>query len=191
MELNRNRSGLVTWQTVIAYWLIPSEPAHSCFQQTINDLARRYDAPVFEPHVTVHVGADHADRVNEAIADAARECTPIRLTPAGINESEEFIKTLFVEFELAAELQRINEVIRNAAHDSSQYQLKPHLSLLYKTMEAATRQDLVASVRVPLSEITFGAIKAVRCSSPAKSRADVEAWRVFAAALLFQRKSDL
>ena len=53
MELNRTLSGLVTRQTVIAYWLIPSEPAHSFFQRIINDLARRYDAPVFEPHVTI------------------------------------------------------------------------------------------------------------------------------------------
>src|SRR5215475_1588230 len=100
---------------------MPSEPAHSCFQQIVNDLARRYDAPVFEPHVTVHVGADNADAAKQAIADAARECIPIRLTPIGIHESQEFVKTLFVQFAVSAELRRINEIIRNAAYDSSQY----------------------------------------------------------------------
>jgi hypothetical protein len=39
-------------------------------------------------------------------------------------------------------------------------------------------------MKVPLAEVTFDAIKAVRCVSPAKSRADVEAWRVVAAASL-------
>jgi 2'-5' RNA ligase len=159
---------------------MPSEPAHSYFQQIINDLARRYDAPVFEPHVTVHVGADQADAAKEAIADSARECIPIRLTPIGIHESEEFVKTLFVQFAESADLRRINEIISNAAHDSSQYKLEPHLSLLYKKMEAATRRELAASMKVALSEITFGAIKAVRCVSPTESRADVEAWHVVA-----------
>jgi len=159
---------------------MPSEPAHSCFQQIVNYLARRYDAPVFEPHVTIHVGADHAGAAKQAIADATRECTPIRLTPIGIHESEVFVKTLFVKFAVSVELRRINEVIRKAAHDSSQYQLEPHLSLLYKKMEAATRRELAASMKVSLSEVTFGAIKAVRCVSPTKSRADVEAWRVVA-----------
>ena len=165
----------MTRQTVIAYWLIPSEPAHSFFQRIINDLARRCDAPVFEPHVTIHVGADRADAAKNALGDAARECKLIGLTPLGIDQSDEFIKTLFVQFAMTAELRKINGIIREAANDSSQYELNPHLSLLYKNLAAATRCELAASINVPFSEVTFDAIKAVRCVSPAESGADVEA----------------
>ena len=174
----------MTRQTVIAYWLIPSEPALSFFQRTINDLADRYDAPVFEPHVTIHVGAYRADAANNALGDAARECKLIGLTPLGIDQSDEFIKTLFVQFAMSAELRKINDMIREAANGSSQYELKPHLSLLYKNLAAPTRRELAASINVPLSEVTFDAIKAVRCVSPAESGADVEAWHVVAAASL-------
>jgi 2'-5' RNA ligase len=174
----------VTRQIVIAYWLIPSEPAHSFFQRIINDLAHRYDAPVFEPHVTIHVGADRADAAKNALGDAARECKLIGLTSLGIDQSDEFIKTLFVQFATSAELQKINEIIRQASDDSSHYQLKPHLSLLYKNLAAATRRELAASINVPLFEVTFNAIKAVRCVSPAESGADIEAWHVVAAASL-------
>ena len=171
-------------QTVIAYWLIPSEPAHSFFQRIITDLARRYDAPVFEAHVTIHVGADCADAVENALGDAARKSKVIALTPRGLNESDEFIKTLFVQFPMSAELREINHIIREAANDSSQYGLKPHLSLLYKSLATATRRELAASIEVSLSEVTFDGIKAVRCVSPTKSGADVEAWHVVAAASL-------
>jgi len=174
----------VTRQTVIAYWLIPSEPAHSFFQRIINDLACRYDAPVFEPHMTIHVAADRADAAKNVLGDAARECKLIGLTPLGIDQSDEFTKTLFVDFPVRAELRKINGIIRQAANDSSHYQLKPHLSLLYKNLAAATRRELAASINVPLSEVTFDAIKAVRCVSPMKSDADVEAWHVVAAASL-------
>jgi 2'-5' RNA ligase len=185
VEWNRGtRSELVTRQTVIAYWLIPSEPAHRFFQRIINDLARRYDAPVFEPHVTIHVGADHADAAENALGAGARECRLIGLTPFGIDQSDEFIKTLFVQFATSAELRKINKIIRKAANDSSQYELKPHLSLLYKDLATATRRELAASIKVPLSEMTFDAMKAVRCISPTQSRTDVEAWRVVAAASL-------
>jgi 2'-5' RNA ligase len=165
-------------RTVIAYWLMPTEPAHSCFQQIINHLARRFDAPVFEPHVTIHVGEDHAHAAAQALTDAARKCTSIRLTPLGIDQSDEFIKTLFVQFALSADLRRLNEIIGNAAHDSSSYQLKPHLSLLYKKLAAATRRELAASINVPLSQVTFDAIKAVRCVSPTRTRGDIDAWQV-------------
>jgi 2'-5' RNA ligase len=168
---------------------MPIEPAHSCFQEIINDLARRYDAPVFEPHVTIHVGEDNAHAPPQALTDAARKWTSIRLTPIGIDQSDEFIKTLFVQFALSAELQRLNEIIRNAAHDSLQYELKPHLSLLYKNLAAATRRELAASIKVPSPEVTFDVIKAVRCVSPTQSRADVERWRVVAAASLFGRST--
>ena len=171
-------------QTVIAYWLIPSEPALSFFQRTINDLAHRYDAPVFEPHVTIHAGAHRADAAKNALGDAARECKLIGLTSLGIDQSDEFIKTLFVQFAVTAELRKTNDIIRQAANDSSQYELKPHLSLLYKNLAAPARRELAASINVPLFEVTFDAIKAVRCISPAESGADVGAWHVVAAASL-------
>ena len=174
----------MTRQTVIAYWLIPSEPAHSFFQLMINDLARRCDAPVFEPHVTIYVGADRADAAKNALGAAAPECKLIGLTPLEIDQSDEFIKTLFVQFAMSAELSKINGIIRKAANDWSQYELKPHLSLLYKNLAVATRYELAASINVPLSEVTFDVIKAVRCVSPTESCADVEAWRVVAAASL-------
>jgi hypothetical protein len=184
VELNGTLSGLVTRQIVIAYWLIPSEPAYSFFQRTINDLAHRFDAPVFEPHVTIHVGADRADAAKNALGDAARECNLTGLTPLGIDQSDEFIKTLFVQFAMSAQLRKTNGIIRQAANDSSQCELNPHLSLLYKNLAAPTRRELAASINVPLFEVTFDAIKAVRCVSPAESGADVEAWHVVAAASL-------
>jgi hypothetical protein len=174
----------VTRQTVIAYWLIPSEPAHSFFQRIINDLARRCDAPVFVPHVTIHVGADRDHVAKNALRDTARECKLIGLTPLGIDHSEEFIKTLFVQFAMSAELRKTNDIIRQAANDSSRYELNPHLSLLYKNLAAPTRRELTASINVPLFEVTFDAIKAVRCVSPTESGADIETWHVVATASL-------
>jgi len=174
----------VTRQAVIAYWLIPAEPAHRFFHRFIDDLARRYEAAAFEPHVTLHVGADRADSAQQALAESARECTPIKLKPLGIQQSDEFVKTLFVQFALSAELRHLKGIIRDAAQDSSQYDLQPHLSLLYNKMEAATRRELAASIVVPFSQITFDRIKAVRCVSPTQSRADVEAWRIVAATVL-------
>jgi 2'-5' RNA ligase len=180
----RPHNCLVTRQTLIAYWLIPSEPAHSFFQRIIKDLARRYDAPVFEPHVTVHVGADQTEAATKALEKAASKCKLVRQAPLRIDQSDEFIKTLFVQFAMTAELGKINGVIRHAANDSSQYELKPHLSLLYKNLPAATRSELAASIRLPSSEITFDSLQAIRCVSPTQTGADVEAWELIASRML-------
>lgn len=171
----------MTRQTVIAYWLIPTEPAYTYFQAIINDLARRYDAPVFEPHLTIHVGPNRADVARRTLSDAAPRLKPIPLDSLRIDHSEKFIKTLFVEFAITTQLRQISRMIRQDAHNSSPYELHPHLSLLYKKMAAASRRELAASIALQFCEVMFGGIKAVRCVSPLRSRADVEAWRVAAA----------
>jgi len=173
-------SAFVSRRIVIAYWLIPAEPARRFFQSLIEDLARRYDAPPFEPHVTIHVGADHADAAEKVLSKAALECQPIDLKPLGIDHSYEFIKTLFVQFTPNAKLQQLNAIIRDAAEDPSHYELNPHLSLLYKNIATEIRSELADSIKVPFSEVMFDVLNAVGCVSPTQDRADVEAWHVLA-----------
>ena len=165
---------------VIAYWLIPAEPGRTFFRFLINDLARRYDAPLFEPHVTVHVGANRADAAEKAISEIARECRPLKLKVLEIDHSDLFVKTLFVQFAPNRKLQRLNAIIRSAAQDSADYRLNPHLSLLYKKIPPVVRSELADSINVPFSEVTFDALQAVRCVSPTRTCAAVEAWRVVA-----------
>ena len=167
-------------KTAMAYWLIPAEPARCFFQRMIIDLARRYNAPVFEPHLTIYVGLDGVE-VEEVIAKAVSGCRLVHTKILKVCQSGEFIKTLFVQFAPDRKLQQLNETIRDAAQDSSDYHLNPHLSLLYKKMSILARRQLAHSIKVPFSEVTFESIKAVRCVSPTRSRADVEAWRVVAA----------
>jgi hypothetical protein len=166
--------------SVIAYWLIPAAPAHRFFQRLIEDLARRYDAPLFEPHVTIHVGANYPDAAEKALSRTAREWQPIHLKAVRIGHSDEFIKTLFVQFAPNRKLRQLNAIIRNAAQDSSHYELKPHLGLIYKYMPATARSELADSIKLPFSDVIFDSLKAIRCISPTRSRADVDAWRLVA-----------
>jgi hypothetical protein len=78
------------------------------------------------------------------------------------------------------QLQQLNQSIRTAARDFSDYQLNPHLSLLYQRMSIQERRVLARSIEIPFSELTFDSLKAVRCISPTRNRADVEAWRIVA-----------
>jgi 2'-5' RNA ligase len=177
----RDFSCLVSRRIVIAYWLIPTEPLRSYFQSVINDLAERYNAPVFEPHVTVHVGVECTNTVDEVLSKAGQGCERIVLQSLEVSGSSEFTKTLFVQFAVTTQLQRLNQSIRIATQNSSDYQLNPHLSLLYKTISTQDRQLLTHSIDVPFPEVAFDSLKAVRCVSPTESRADVEAWHVVAA----------
>jgi len=167
-------------QIVIAYWLIPSEPARSYFQSLISDFAQRYDAPEFEPHATVHVGANCTDAVEGVLSKVVRSCERIVLHTLKVGGSSEFTKTLFVPFAVTTQLRQLHQNIRTAAQDSSDYRLNPHLSLLYNRMSIQDRRLLTNSIEVPFPEVMFDSLRVVRCISPTQSRADVEAWHVVA-----------
>ena len=163
--------------TAIAYWLTPAEPAHTFFENMICDLARQYDAPVFESHVTIHVASNHAEAAEKATSQAAFVCEPVELKLLDVRHSGEFTKTLFVQLALNKELRRLNKIIRSDVQNSFNYPLEPHLSLLYKKMPILERRRLTLSIQLPFSEVIFDSIKAVRCALPTRNRADVEAWR--------------
>ena len=97
-----------------------------------------------------------------------------------MHHSRQFTKTLFVQLALNAKLQGLSYLIRGASKTPSDYQLEPHVSLLYGSMSLPARRELARSIRLPFSTVVFNSIKAVRCVLPTRNRVEVEAWRVIA-----------
>jgi len=166
---------------ILAYWLIPAEPALSYFRSTINALAARFDASVFEPHVTLYVTNAAKENPAEVLTHAVANSKTYRLSIAGIDSSDEFTKTLFVQFQPDVALARLNESLRSVSVSQREYRLNPHLSLIYKKMLPETKAQIANSLSLPFGEVEFDAVKAVISPAKIESRADVEAWRVLAA----------
>ena len=165
---------------ILTYWLCPAEPARSHFRCLIRDLAQRFDAPVFEPHVTLYVTESGNENPAAVLKETFHNIKPPCLSITAINYSDEFTKTLFVEFRPDELLARLNGKLRAASASQREYQLNPHLSLIYKTMSPETKVQLANSIRLPFEEVHFDSAKAVISPAKIESRADVEAWRVVA-----------
>jgi 2'-5' RNA ligase len=165
---------------ILTYWLIPAEPARSHFRSLIQNLARRFDAPVFEPHVTLCVTEPGNEDPAEVLRETFRNINPPSLFITTINYSDEFTKTLFVEFRPDESLVSLNEKLRACSASQPEYQLNPHLSLIYKTMSRETKMELANSLRLPFDEVRFDSAKALISPARIEARADVEAWRVVA-----------
>src|SRR5439155_26475494 len=56
----------------------------------------------------------------------------------------------------------------------------PHMSLIYKKLAHRAQSELASAIKFPFPGVVFDCIKAIRCSAPARTRADVEAWKVIA-----------
>ena len=165
---------------IITYWICPAEPVRSQCVALIDDLAARFDAPVFEPHVTICVinaASENPDAILEQLLEGR---APYRLLVRGLGYRDEFTKTLFVQFAPEAELARLSEDLRRVSASRSDYKLNPHLSLLYKDLDTETKRQLAASISLPFDEVVFDRVKAVISPAEIRSRTEVEAWRVVA-----------
>jgi 2'-5' RNA ligase len=171
---------------ILTYWLIPAEPGRKYFRSLIRDLAERFDAPIFEPHVTIYVTRSNDEDPNGILARVLNDRGTYRLSAFGLDYSDQFTRTLFVQFKPDAELALLSSDFRRASAAQGEYQLNPHLSLIYKKMSPETKVQIANSLSLPFEEIRFDSVKAVLSPAKIKSRADVEAWRVVAEQKLFE-----
>lgn len=146
------------------YWLIPAPPYRELFRELGRILARQFDAPRFEPHLTL------CRRQHRQLP----KFRPIRLRVREIAYSSKYTKTLFVRFEP-------NESLRKLVVDlNGKPPRDPHLSLIYQRLPASTKRELARTIRLPFRSVSFDAVKIAQCVWPTEMRRDVESWRIVA-----------
>jgi cyclic phosphodiesterase-like protein len=165
---------------IVSYWLCPAEPAREKLSAIIRELATRFDAPIFEPHVTLYVTDPDRGNPNTVLTNVMSRRLKYRLSIRGLDYSDEFTKTLFIQFSPDPDLARLREDLQRASASPTDYELNPHLSLLYKDIDTETKRGLAVSIALPFPEVIFDSAKAVICPATINSRKDVEAWRVVA-----------
>ncbi len=165
-------------ETAVVYWLIPAEPEGQLFRALIRILAKQYDAAHFKPHLTIC--AIPAGRPSAAKILRRIKARPIRLAVHGVSYSAEFTKTLYVRFRPNKNFAKLVGDLGRAAGLRVKAPADPHLSLLYKKIPGAATKQLALTLQLPVREVVFDKIRAVRSTFPVKTRGDVKAWRVLA-----------
>ncbi len=168
---------------MIAYWLLPELRALRTLSELIGEFAAKFDAPIFDPHVTIYVGGEEGNATGVVKAVCANE-GPIMLMVAAVEHSEDFTKTLFVQFAPNARVQRLNRALREQSGAAEKYEVNPHLSLVYAHLSATVRAAQARRIDLPFAEIEFDRVRAVLCPTPIQTRADVENWQTITEARL-------
>ncbi len=179
MTGNLARGQMTEKAHAIAYWLLPEAAAREVFLREIRRFARQFGAPLFEPHVTIFIAPENS----RAPLEVLRELGPVDIELAihSIRFSEQFTKTLFVQFErnsAAATVGRRD--LESEAVRGSRYLIDPHLSLLYAKLPSKTKQRLADNIRLPFREVSFTSICAMRCARPTTRAIEVEQWKLLA-----------
>ena len=169
---------------LLAYWLLPADLERAALERMIEALAKQYNAPLFPPHLTIHAeileAEPHPRSIQELIHAAARGVRLIVADATGIAESEKFTKTLFIEFATTPELLALAARIRELSADRADYELRPHVSLLYQHLPDAERHNLVRTLQLPVIRVVFDRLVAITGAAGADSPEDVRTWQTVA-----------
>jgi hypothetical protein len=131
------------------------------------------------PHVTVYAGNSPVEEDPLAIiTQATLGVQEVCLQVAGIQYTDVFTKTLFVQFHPSALLSRMAETMRRLSAQPSAYRLDPHLSLMYKHMGDPEKQHLAVTIQLPMSEVSFDAVWANTSAGSTRTAEDVKRWEV-------------
>lgn len=159
-------------------WLELKEPIRSHIHSIVKSLSEIYDAPPFEPHVTVYIGPADKDKLMRAVAKISRDYQDIELRFQRLETTAVFTKMLFIEFLHSEVVQKLSHAIRTTMDRPSEYLLSPHLSLLYKTMREQDRIELVKRIRVPGDIYVFDTLSIIASEpQPIESAGPIRRWR--------------
>ena len=143
-------------------WLEPIPQDAKYLRKIIGHLAKKYGAPTFTPHVTLYSGIGKYLQAEEAV----KKCTgfpKLRLQTKNIAFSNYLWKTLFVNIKQDDNMRLVNKCLRNSLEHSTRYEFKPHISLIYKKMDAKTKYHLSKTIKIKQS-FTFDKITIISSS---------------------------
>jgi hypothetical protein len=152
--------------TQYTLWLLPAEPLANDLRGVIHDLAWEFDAPEFDPHVTIYVGPSSTNEACKTAGAMAAQLRALDLEMQKLDHSAVYSKTFFAQFHESVPLRRMSDLARASVAIPSEYSLNPHLSLLYKHLPEETRLALCRRSIIPEGAYHLDRIRAVEFESP-------------------------
>ena len=118
-----------------AIWLTFSKNDRNYLKKIIDELSEKYQAPKFEPHITVYGLVDSEMSLLESIAkEATLDHNSFFVEKSKILQSEELWKTVYVELKMNNQRELIHKNLKKHFKKILKYEFNPHISLIYKIL---------------------------------------------------------
>jgi 2'-5' RNA ligase len=155
-----------------AIWLTFSKNDMDYLKKIIDKIAKRYQAPKFEPHVTVYgLVNSKISQINSIAREVSLNCNSCVVKKSKILQSDELWKTVYIELETDKQLKIIHENLKKYFEKIVKYEFKPHISLIYKILPLEEKIKIINELDIK-NEFTINKL-VIQKFFP-----DVEKWKI-------------
>ncbi len=155
-----------------AIWLTFSNEDNNYLKKIIDEIAEKYHAPKFEPHVTVYgLINSKIEYVDRVVKEISWNCRSFIVKKSEILQSEELWKTVYIELGMNKQFKTIHENLKEHFKNISKYEFKPHISLIYKILSPEEKTKIINELKIK-NEFTINKLGIQRFSP------DIEKWQI-------------
>lgn len=130
-------------------WLEPTGDTAYKLQERIKQLSKRYDTPLFSPHVTLLGGLTSSKTELEALTDTlSSSIRPFELTLTKAGYLNTFYQSLFIHVEQNEGLTHLHDNACRLFDCPEEYENEymPHLSLLYGDLTRNQKEKILNNI---------------------------------------------
>lgn len=147
-------------ENLYALLVIPPEDIKKSLEEIIFNLSRRYDGPIFEPHMTLlgGIGTNEKTIIQKA-QELAKGIKPFKIILSEVSFGTTYFQNVFVRVKSTAKLMEANLKAKEIFNIGESL-FMPHISLLYGKQGMNLREKAASEIKLP-DNLSFTAEKIV------------------------------
>lgn len=164
-------------KNLYSVWLVPQDNDEQYLRNIIDKLATKYNSSSFIPHIALLPDNNLSlERLQQIIKQVFEHQKPFEVVKIGVNQTDDFWKTVFLEFELNETLKKLFEDINAKTNQRDISVFKPHVSLIYKTMAEDERVKIAKNIQTK-DKFMFDRVFVVTPKERDEDFLDIPHWR--------------
>ena len=164
-------------------WLIPDSEVYELTSQIILDIARKYHAPKFEPHITLlgEFGKEKSEKdVIKSFKELIRNQKALTLSFESADCENFYFRALFLKVRRTKELLSFHKKAKQALSMKNIKSYMPHLSLVYGNFSKDSKTKILPTINKKFLRKDFIKKFAITKIYLFKTQGTVSQWRKIA-----------
>lgn len=159
----------------VSLWLVPQPEDAAYLQGIIDQLAEKYQAPKFSPHVTLAGRLQVSEQYQSSLSELAVATPVFQLQNQGLDHSAALFRTIYIRTSLADSLVALRNQVYELWPENAVKPFMPHISLIYKEMASSEREIIIQALKIKETFI-FDTLAVVSPQQPGEWTA-IENWQ--------------